>query len=1150
MAHAFPASDISEIGLEPENGEWQALRGELVALLDQVESRYAPPQAEPEPDLDRLTRRVRSLRNQVHDTPTTVRHRAALSSVKRALDRFSERDETVGESNELAAAIAEIRERKAASGPTPSRRNTDKSQLVELTGLVSSLSERLERLETDLNSQRTNASGVREVAGQVEQLTQVVELLAGAVGETGQVKRLEAQLAHLATMVENAPRVDLDAVNARLDEVASTVGKLAELQVQQMEREIAREEAPAVSDPQVTTSMRAIEDGVRNIYDRLDALERVAGLPTQDLERLSGEMAAITAAVESRGTAPDALIGKIDELAQRIGGFEDHTGDVAALRNDMAGLRDALLKGFEPRFERLETRIEALTEKVGQPPAEVPGVARIEAQLQALMTRLDDTGKQIDCLARLYGDQKGSGIGTSEMTALADLVAERTSEAIGNSGASAADQGTLDAIEQRMSALINTAGKDTAERLERLEAVLSVRTSAPAKPAASREKRSQESRHEPRHEPRKDLDSILAALSAPPRDKDAGKPRDVMPANPADEAPLVDESFKPKPVRAGHISGAALRQPGDAVSEGDGDRSTRKALGLADFDPASVERPAKPVSSLAEPDPDPFAPAPAPAAAPTAAVEREGRATSSQSTFIAAARRAQRARQGATETEIAGANSLIARALSRVMGSGTDTPEAALKQEPEAPVPQGEKIAQPKAHEAAPNSVRNDSESADEPATQSFISRNRRPLLLAAALVAVSVLALNLYLTRTQSPSADTVAAATAQPAEAAEIQASPTIEEDQASLDPVLDATPIEVNASLTPPRIMAASIDPDVALSFARASESVSTPQALAAAEEMADTAPAPAAPEATDETLLTSAIPDIADSPIDFAPPPEGVGPEALRQAAADGDARAQFEVAAILAEGRAVEQDLTGASIWYERAAAQGFAPAQYRLGNFYESGNGVEKNLELARLWYQRAAEAGNRMAMHNLAAIHASGALGEQDFETAAEWFERAAERGMTDSQFNLGMLYARGLGVEQSFENSYKWFSIAARSGDADAAKARDDMARSLTAEAIKRVDTELGSWKATEIDLAANFAPIGTWSGAFDPGSAISNTEVVTRVQQALGKLGYDIGTPDGLVGPKTREAIRDFERGTGMSESGLVNPRLLAVLGSQPV
>ena len=156
----------------------------------------------------------------------------------------------------------------------------------------------------------------------------------------------------------------------------------------------------------------------------------------------------------------------------------------------------------------------------------------------------------------------------------------------------------------------------------------------------------------------------------------------------------------------------------------------------------------------------------------------------------------------------------------------------------------------------------------------------------------------------------------------------------------------------------------------------------------------------------------------------------------------------------------------------------------------------------------------------------------------------------MTDSQFNLGMLYARGLGVEQDFEQSYKWFSLAARSGDADAGKARDDIAKSLTADAVSRVGAEVERWVREPIALDVNFAPIGTWTANFDPGETIGNKEVVARVQQALGRLGFDVGSPDGVAGPKTAEAIRTFERGTGMSESGKINPRLLAVLGSQPV
>jgi localization factor PodJL len=343
-------------------------------------------------------------------------------------------------------------------------------------------------------------------------------------------------------------------------------------------------------------------------------------------------------------------------------------------------------------------------------------------------------------------------------------------------------------------------------------------------------------------------------------------------------------------------------------------------------------------------------------------------------------------------------------------------------------------------------------------------------------------------------------------------------------------------------------ASIDPSAAKGFTPTQELPPATNAfVAAAAEM----PA-AAIEAVAAVEADTPAPVVHDfeSPVHVDLPPAELGPEALREAAANGDARAQFEIAAIYTEGRAVSEDLVAAAVWYERSAAQGFAPAQYRLGNLYENGRGVEKDMQQARLWYQRAAEAGNRMAMHNLAALYAGGQLGEQQFDAAAEWFEQAARRGMRDSQFNLGMLYARGLGVEQDLEASFRWFSLAALRGDPDAGKARDDVARSLNAETVSRLQEEIDAFVLADIDLAANYAPIGTWSAGFDPGESIGNQEVVKSVQAALGALGFEVGAPDGLMGPNTADAIRAFERATGMSESGKVNPRLLAVLGSQPV
>ena len=66
--------------------------------------------------------------------------------------------------------------------------------------------DRLERLEGELKTQaRGQSANVKEIADQVGQLRHVVELLAGAVGETGQVKRLEGQIASLAKLIDAGP---------------------------------------------------------------------------------------------------------------------------------------------------------------------------------------------------------------------------------------------------------------------------------------------------------------------------------------------------------------------------------------------------------------------------------------------------------------------------------------------------------------------------------------------------------------------------------------------------------------------------------------------------------------------------------------------------------------------------------------------------------------------------------------------------------------------------------------------------------------------------------------------------------------------------------------------------------------------------------
>ena len=278
-----------------------------------------------------------------------------------------------------------------------------------------------------------------------------------------------------------------------------------------------------------------------------------------------------------------------------------------------------------------------------------------------------------------------------------------------------------------------------------------------------------------------------------------------------------------------------------------------------------------------------------------------------------------------------------------------------------------------------------------------------------------------------------------------------------------------------------------------------------------------------------------------------PPEGIGSANLRKAAASGDPRAQFEVAARFAKGDGVARDFSAAARWYSRAAAQGFAPAQYRLAALYERGRGLKRDLSRARIWYQRAAEAGNVKAMHNLAVIHTKSAGQTPDYASASQWFAKAAEHGLSDSQFNLAILHQNGLGVSKDLKQAYKWFLLAAKSGDAEAAKRVQALALQILPQDKIRIEQAVASWTAKSEKAAANEVAPATksWTKTAAANPAPKPEALVARTQSLLNALGYDAGAADGLMGPKTRAAIKAFQGSVGMDQTGIANQDLVSQL-----
>lgn len=62
----------------------------------------------------------------------------------------------------------------------------------------------------------------------------------------------------------------------------------------------------------------------------------------------------------------------------------------------------------------------------------------------------------------------------------------------------------------------------------------------------------------------------------------------------------------------------------------------------------------------------------------------------------------------------------------------------------------------------------------------------------------------------------------------------------------------------------------------------------------------------------------------------------------------------------------------------------------------------------------------------------------------------------------------------------------------------------------------------------------------------AATYNKATIKNVQKALNKLGYDCGTPDGIMGKKTKAAIKDYQKDKDLKVTGTVNKTLLKSLG----
>jgi len=277
-------------------------------------------------------------------------------------------------------------------------------------------------------------------------------------------------------------------------------------------------------------------------------------------------------------------------------------------------------------------------------------------------------------------------------------------------------------------------------------------------------------------------------------------------------------------------------------------------------------------------------------------------------------------------------------------------------------------------------------------------------------------------------------------------------------------------------------------------------------------------------------------------DLEPDANGAPGEArltLESAASNGDMIAQFQLGlSHLEAGRNAE-----AVRLIRLSANQGQPAAQYRLAKLYENGIGVEKDMPGAMKLLERSAKGGNRIAMHDLGHYYATGAASsEPEIAKAVTWFQQAAERGVLDSQFNLGVLYQEGSGVVKNTVDSYVWYAIAGAQGDPMAIQRAEILEREMSEAQVAQAKSRVKAFVPARIDDAANgvFGDL-PWARPTQARSARVNTNV-KQAQELLSDLGYEVGTPDGAMGPKTRNAIIRFEKSNGLPETGRVSAELM--------
>ncbi|TBW37159.1 hypothetical protein EYW49_11855 [Siculibacillus lacustris] len=1077
--------------------------GRIVGRLDEIKQDIGAPN---------VGSRIDSEISEIHGLLRSVPQVGQVAAIERALRDLADKVETLAARDDdprtaqIERRIAEFKNQIEQIDPTP---------------MIKALDQRLKLLGDKLDGiERATRGPVSpdRVAALFDEMRTIAA--GGRVGE--EIRAVEKRLGELAARIAEAERrrpsaEDTDRLH---DRIAAIAGKIDAIQqpsfdpkaIDALEATIAR--LDEVLARQAEPRPAPFDARVDEIIARLDRDPQ----PTADVEALTREVAAMRRDLARTGSSDlEAQMRSLVDKLERSSAPDADDETLAQIEDHLVRISERLATSEErfAGFETLQDHIRRLDQRLETQHVEAIGAAR-------------DAARE---MVREIGQVRGDGAGETVMRALQDDLRAL------QSAARDTETRTNDTLISLHDALTGIVGRLSA--IEKI-AQSSARQAAARNPGTAASDAALAS-------VATGLEQTLHAPTAAPTGAATPTPTPTpAPAIRADSLPI------PPPVRA---TATIAGRPVEPVPAPVAQARLRDLLGPLGED----TRPLEPGSGK----PSTRGAAARGAAPQPEAAAESGSAAARKADFIAAARRAAQA-----------AATAAADPAPEVRPAPTADTAADASDDPKATGPLS-RIGQ-------------------------ALKNRRRPLVLATAAVVLAILTLRLMpmgeTSAPQSARIDRPAAtqtATATPATAT-TSASPRLDAkpaDRVAADRSAERAPSEPRptesratetpphavpdvAAVTPPPPPAAPqptantsslVSPAPTASVARRFGEMSAPRpdgsllsaptttgsippqesrapatpaapAIAAATPAPTTATAPTAPTAPSATAAPAPA-------VDLATLPPTIGSETLRRAALSGDPKAALEVGLRFAEGRGVPADPTQAGTWFRRAAEGGSVPAQYRWAVSLEKALGVPRDTEQAKRWYTAAAEAGNVRAMHNLGVLYANA----RDMTAAIPWFQKAADRGLKDSQFNLGIIHALGSGVRQDLAVSYKWFALAARQGDTEAEKKVTDVTAHLDRVTLATARMAVQTWVQQSVDVAAN-DEAAAWSEAKPAPATAAKTfdgDAVIKVQNLLKAAGVYGGPADGEMGPRTRTAIRTYQKKIGQPQTGEIDSRLLEVL-----